>query len=292
MASGGASLPTAKPLPPPNPSVGFPAPPSTLGNGNQLEIPGDGLLVSGIRLHRARRPLALQQHRGVLDRRGGSRAARAIPNRRQEAFLERLLVYELLDLRASLDEAGIGPVTGADRRIKLVLATLANREVGPPEHLRPGRRAAADRDRRDARCLELVDRSQEVLPRRRRLRDPGLREQVLVVPDADHAQVVRDAVLLALVLVHAHRAGIHRVRPVGDVGGDVLEHAGIDLLGHAAAAPRLEEVRNVAALELRRELRLERVVLEDGDVDGHVRVRGRELVGHRPARATCPGRCC
>src|SRR6187551_866727 len=34
MASGGASLPTAKPLPPPNPSVGFPAPPSTLGNGN------------------------------------------------------------------------------------------------------------------------------------------------------------------------------------------------------------------------------------------------------------------
>ncbi len=32
--------------------------------------------------------------------------------------------------------------------------------------------------------------------------------------------------------------------------------------------------------ELRRELRLERVVLEDGDLDGDVRVRGHEVVGH------------
>ena len=41
------------------------------------------------------------------------------------------------------------------------------------------------------------------------------------------------------------RAGVHRVLPVGDVGGDVLEQAGIDLLGHAAAAPRLEQVGHV-----------------------------------------------
>ena len=34
-ASGGASLPNAKPSPPPNCSVALPAPPSTVGNGNQ-----------------------------------------------------------------------------------------------------------------------------------------------------------------------------------------------------------------------------------------------------------------
>ena len=34
-ASGGASLPTANPSPPPNASVAAPAPPSTIGNGNQ-----------------------------------------------------------------------------------------------------------------------------------------------------------------------------------------------------------------------------------------------------------------
>src|SRR2546423_4206586 len=35
IASGGAFLPTAIPLPPPTPSVGAPAPPVTAGNGNQ-----------------------------------------------------------------------------------------------------------------------------------------------------------------------------------------------------------------------------------------------------------------
>ena len=38
--------------------------------------------------------------------------------------------------------------------------------------------------------------------------------------------------------------------PGRDIGGDVLEQAGLDLLGHAAAAPRLEQVGDVAALEL------------------------------------------
>ena len=70
-----------------------------------------------------------------------------------------------------------------------------------------------------------------------------------------------------------------------------LSETGVDLLGHAAAAPRLEEVGNVAALDLGRELRLERVVLEDGDLDRDVRVRGRVTRRPSPARATCPGRC-
>src|SRR6478735_72969 len=39
-ASGGASLPTAKPSAPPKASVGWPAPPSTVGNGNQPSSKG------------------------------------------------------------------------------------------------------------------------------------------------------------------------------------------------------------------------------------------------------------
>ena len=76
---------------------------------------------------------------------------------------------------------------------------------------------------------------------------PACVKSVLVVPEADHAHVPRDAVLLALVLVDAHGARVDRVLPGRDVGGDVLEQAGVGLLGHAAAAPRLEQVGDVAA---------------------------------------------
>ena len=43
--------------------------------------------------------------------------------------------------------------------------------------------------------------------------------------------------------------------------------------GHGAAAPRLEQVGHVAGLHRGRELGLERLVLLDGDVDLHVRMR-------------------
>ena len=51
--------------------------------------------------------------------------------------------------------------------------------------------------------------------------------------------------------------------------------------GHGAAAPRLEEVGHLAGLDRRGELGLERLVLEDRDVDLHVRVRGGVGVGDR-----------
>ena len=113
------------------------------------------------------------------------------------------------------------------------------------------------------RVLELADGGQELVPGRRRGGDAGLLEEVLVVPEADHPEVVRDAVLLAVDLVDAHGAGVHRVGPRRHVGGDVLDQAGRDLLGEAAAAPRLEEVRRGAGLHLGRDLGLERLVLED-----------------------------
>ena len=63
--------------------------------------------------------------------------------------------------------------------------------------------------------------------------------------------------------------------------GDVLHEAGVDLIAQAAAAPRLEQVGHVAGLQVGLQRGLERLVLHDGDVDLHVRVLGREGVGHR-----------
>ena len=136
--------------------------------------------------------------------------------------------------------------------------------------------------------LELADVGEQLVPGGRRGRDPGLREERLVVPEADHPEVVRDAVLLAVDLVDAHGSGIHGVRPVRDVGGDVLDEAGRDLLGETAAAPRLEDVRRGAGLHRGRDLGLERLVLEDRLIDGHVGMRrhvlAREGLEQRLAR--------
>ncbi len=130
---------------------------------------------------------------------------------------------------------------------------------------------AGDGERIDARGPQLLDGGEVLVPRRRRRRDAGLLEERLVVPEADHAHVPGHAVLLAVVVVDAHGTGVDRVLPVGDVGGDVLEQAGVGLGGHDAAAPRLEQVRIVGSGR-RGQLRLERLVLEDGDLDGDVRV--------------------
>ena len=62
-ASGGASRPTAKLSPPPKTSVASPAPPSTIGKGNQPRaspMPSPDSLFDGLG---ARGPLALEHHR-------------------------------------------------------------------------------------------------------------------------------------------------------------------------------------------------------------------------------------
>ena len=66
-----------------------------------------------------------------------------------------------------------------------------------------------------------------------------------------------------------------------DVVGDVLHETGVDLIAQAAAAPRLEQVGNVAGLQVGLQRGLERLVLHHGDVDLDVRVLGRVGVGHR-----------
>ena len=158
-----------------------------------------------------------------------------------------------------------------------VTAAAAEDEVGPEVHRRP-LVLARDGKRGHAGRLELRDGGEELVPGRRRGGDAGLLEEVLVVPEADHAHVPRDPVLDALVLVDAHRTRVDRVLPGGHRGGDVLEQAGVGLGGHGPAAPRLEEV-GIGVRRGRGELGLEGLVLEDRDVDLHVGVGGRVGVG-------------
>ena len=116
--------------------------------GEPAEIPGDGLLVGALRLHRARRPLALSSMAASLPPwRQPSRLG--VPVGRLVARLVRLRVYELLDLRASLG-AGVGvPVTALDHLGQGVAATTAEHEVGPQVHRRP---LVLCRRSRAARC--------------------------------------------------------------------------------------------------------------------------------------------
>ena len=141
--------------------------------------------------------------------------------------------------------------------------------------------AGPDGDRRDARVLELLHHVEELVPRRRRRFDAGLGEEVLVVPEPDHAEVERDAVLLAVDVVEPDRARVEVADEPRRLLGDVLHEAGVDLLAQTAAAPRLEQVGDVTGLEVGLKRGLERLVLEDVDLDRHVRVHGHELVGHR-----------
>ena len=131
---------------------------------------------------------------------------------------------------------------------------------------------ARDGKRDGAGRLQLGDVGQEVSPRRGGSSDAGRLEEGLVVPDADHSHVPGNAVLLALVGVDPQGTWVDRVLPGRDVRRDVLELARVGLSGHGSAAPRLEEIGHVAGLQLSRELGLEGLVLQNRDLDGHVRM--------------------
>ena len=183
-----------------------------------------------------------------------------------------------LNCSPALTKAGSDQSPRDDRLLHPGLAGVADREVRPVEGAGPGV-LAGQSDRGDALGLQGLDGREELVPRRGRRGDAGVLERLRVVPEADEAEVERDAVVLAVDLVHAEGARVDRVLPGRDVGGDVLDQAGLDLLAETAAAPRLEQVRHVALLEQRRQLGLERLVLVDLDVDLDVRVRRHVLVG-------------
>ena len=139
----------------------------------------------------------------------------------------------------------------------------------------------SDGDRGDARVLQRLDVGEELVPRGRWRVDPGLGEEVLVVPEAHHAGVERHAVLLAVDLVELHGTGVEVTDEARGLVGDVPDQSGFDLIAEATAAPGLEEVGHVAGLQVRLDRGLERLVLHHGDVDLHVRVLGHVGVGHR-----------
>ena len=66
---------------------------------------------------------------------------------------------------------------------------------------------------------------------------------------------------------------------VGGRLGDVLDQAGLDLVGELAAAPLHVDVRRVAGLERGVELGEHVLVLHRADLDGHAGVRGLEVGG-------------
>ena len=206
IASGGAFLLTAMPLPPPTPSFASPAPPVTAGNGNQpRSVPRPCLLVLSA-FWAARRPLAHQLHRRLAV---ADRGRLVVVGRALVARLIRIERVQLEDLVAGL-RAGVGvPVAALDHLLEGVTAADAEDEVRPQVHGRP-HVLAGDGERNDPGRLELGDVGEEVIPGGRRRGDAGLGEEGLVVPEADHPHVPGDAVLLALVRVDAHGAGVDR----------------------------------------------------------------------------------
>jgi len=180
---------------------------------------------------------------------------------------------------AGRDELRLVEVPVLRRGLERVQAGGADGQVRPVEVARP-LVLAGQRDRRDALALDRLNGRQELGPGRGRRGDAGLGEQVLVVPEPDHADVERDAVDLAVDRVRLHGRGQQVADPTGAVRGEVLDQAGLDLLREHAAAPRLEDVRRVAGLRHGRQLGLERLVLQGRDGDLHVRVRGLVCLGH------------
>ena len=91
-------------------------------------------------------------------------------------------------------------------------AADAHGQVGPVELRRP-LVLARQGDRGDPGGLELLDGVEELGPGGGRRGDAGLGEQRLVVPEADHAEVERHAVLLPSIWYGSAAPGVERVDP-------------------------------------------------------------------------------
>ena len=242
-ASGGASLPNAKPSPPPNCSVACPAPPSTVGNGNQprsarTASPSFALAANVDGAHwpiRSIAALPLPTVRGL--------AAGAVPRRGQEARsgTARMSISFLSSSPALTNPGESNEPSSPACAIASLPAIRSDRfaHQNIPGHLSFSPTASGVMPA----CLERVDVGQELRPGRGRAVDPGLLEQRLAIPDADHAEIERDPVLLAVQLVEAGRGRVEVTDP--RLGGlaDVLHQARVGLLLAASRRPRTGRCR-------------------------------------------------
>ncbi len=137
--------PTAIPLPPPTPSVAAPAPPATVGKGNQPRSSPSPFLSALWSIWTDGRPLAHQLH-GRLAVADGRRLGVVVG--RRVALLVRVEGVELQDLLAGLG-AGVGvPVTALDHLRERLAATVRGargRSTGALTATCPCRRSPAGR---------------------------------------------------------------------------------------------------------------------------------------------------
>ncbi len=222
--------------------------------------------------------MSLELHRrlAVRDQSCGARRA-LLRRRREEAVLERTCVEQPLEVFARPRPAGVAEVVRDRRRLHHRLAAELRGQVVPVERIRP-LVLAANGNRRDPRLLELGDGGEELRPRLRRRRDACLLEELLVVPEANDADAVRDCVLLAVDLPARSRAA-DALDPRLDVLRQVGHLAGLLLVDEAATAPTLEHVRRAVRLQCDRDLGLELLVLQRHRLDRDARVLPLELGG-------------
>ena len=115
----------------------------------------------------------------------------------EEAVLERVHRHELLDLLAGLDDGGDAEVVVGGDLVHRVGAAEADHQIRVPEVRRP-LVTGPDGDRVIPASCKRLDVGEQLGPRRRGRFDAGLGEEVLVVPEPDHAGVVGHAVLHAV----------------------------------------------------------------------------------------------
>jgi hypothetical protein len=234
---------------------------------------GQRLLVRRERRDDARVPGAHELHGGlVVGDHARRRAGALLGGRGQVALVERLRAGEVLQVLARLRPALVveGHLLGGLRHG--VLRALAQGEEVVPVRGGPGV-LGAQRDRLDARGLELVDRVAELVDRRRGLGDAGLLEQVLAVVDAAGEHGGRDAVDAAVDRERGQGRLAERVAGLlGERVAQVHGLAGLDHVGQLAAAARHEDVRRVARVEGGLQLAVHVLVLDGLDVDGDARV--------------------
>jgi hypothetical protein len=187
--------------------------------------------------------------------------------------------HEFGQVGAGRDELRLGEVLVHGRLPQGVQTTDPHGEVGPVVVAGPFL-LAGQRDRGDGRGLQLADRLEILRPGGRGRAQPGPLEELLVVPEADHAGVDRGPVDLAVDRVRVEGIRDQRVPPLTDVRGEVLDQSRLGLLGEHAAAPGVEDVRRVAGLDDRGQLGLERLVLQRRDVELDAGVGRLELTGH------------
>ncbi|MPM84883.1 hypothetical protein SDC9_131959 [bioreactor metagenome] len=170
----------------------------------------------------------------------------------QETFLERLHVDESLQLNASFNERSIGPFASAiSGGFEGGFTTNAGGQVRPDVHSSPGVFFTKG-DRGNACVFQFLNVGQELFPGGGSGFDASLSEEVLVVPDGNHAHIPGNTIVFAINCEDIQSTRSEGIFPGATIGfevcGDVFQQTSLSLLGQTSAAPALEDIRNFTRL--------------------------------------------